>query len=53
MTDDSVSQHNELCNACDKNTVDILNDEISRIKIFKANNSLINRKAAGNDGIVE
>ena len=31
MTDDFVRQHNELCNACDNNTVDFLNDEISRI----------------------
>ena len=31
MTDDFVTQHNELCNACDNNTVEFLNDEISRI----------------------
>ena len=52
MTDDFVRQHNELCNACDNNTVDFLNDEISRIEIFKAIYSLIFGKAAGNDGIV-
>ena len=52
MTDDFVRQHNELCNACDNNTVDFLNDEISRIEIFTAIDSLINGKAAGNDGIV-
>ena len=52
MTDDFVRQHNELCNACDNNTVDFLNDEISRIEIFTAIDSLIIGKAAGNDGIV-
>ena len=52
MTDDFVRQHNELCNACDNNTVDFLNDEISRIEIFKAIDYLINGKAAGDDGIV-
>ena len=52
MTDDFVRQHNELCNACDNNTVDFLNDEICRIEIFKAIDFLINGKAAGNDGIV-
>ena len=52
MTDDFVTQHNELCNACDNNTVDFLNDEISRIEIFKAIDYLINGKAAGDDGIV-
>ena len=35
MTDDFVRHHNELCNACDNNTVDFLNDKISRIEIFK------------------
>ena len=34
MTDDFVRQHNELCNACDNNTVDFLNDEISRTDFF-------------------
>ena len=37
MTDDSVSQHNELCNACDKNTVDILIDEIMYVTIHDGN----------------
>ena len=32
--------------------MDFLNDEISRIEIFKAIDSLINEKATGNDGIV-
>ena len=52
MTDDFLKQHNELCNACDNKTVDFLNDEISRVEIFKAIYSLINGKAARDDGIV-
>ena len=42
MTDDFARQHNELCNACDNNTVDFSNDEKSRIEIFKAIDFLIN-----------
>ena len=52
ITGDFLRQHNELCNVCDNKTVDFLNDEISRVEIFKAMDSLINGKAARNDGIV-